>query len=537
MKISISVLKKKVKAVYNSLIMEQWNYKVFWDEALKQIHQFLADNDKLMDAIWFTSLEYKESQANTIVVSVPSNFFRDQLRNKGYINLIENTIFGLLGQPIKLDFVIQSKQQNTSQNSFTANSSITTQSQIQSQPETLQIRNTEVQQQNFNPFRQTINDNQPVFQKQESITTPTEEKPFQETKIQKHPDLTERYTFENFVPGGNSDFCYNASLVVAKNPGKTNNPLLIYGGVGLGKTHLMQAIGNYIYKDSERQGKKTKIICISAENFTNEFVTSLHSNGVMNFKNKFRNADVLLIDDIHFFQNKDGTQEELFHTFNHLYERNKQMVFTCDRPPKELKNLTDRLQSRFTRGLMVDLAPPIYETRRAIIEKKLTELNISLPADVIEYIAQSIQTNVRDLESSINTVATFKSIQIEMGLSPEITVEKTKELLQKHTTFTSTANVNIENIIKIVANHYNLSENDIVGQKRSKNIMLPRQIAMYIAREMTEYSTTELGMEFGGRDHSTVMHSCQKIESLIDSDPSLENTIEALMNDIKNYKK
>ena len=511
--------------------MEQWDYKVFFDEALNQIQQFLTNNDKLMDAIWFNKLTYIESKENTIVVSVPSNFFRDQLRNKGYITLIENTIFDLLGQTIKLDFVIQAKQQTMVQNPFENNT-------LPQQPN-FQNQNIGIQQQSINPFQQKSESIQPAFSKQESIpVVQITEQPLQEMPLKKHPDLTERYTFENFIPGGNSDFCYNASLAVAKNPGKAQNPLLIYGGVGLGKTHLMQAIGNYIYKESEKQGKKTKIICISAENFTNEFVASLHPNGsVMNFKNKFRNADVLLIDDIHFFQNKDGTQEELFHTFNHLYERNKQMVFTCDRPPKELKNLTDRLQSRFTRCLMVDLAPPIYETRRAIVEKKLKETNITLPTDVIEYIAQSIQTNVRDLEAAINTVTTFKSIQIEMGIVAEITVEKTKELLQKHTAFTSVANVNIENIIKVVAEHYNLSVNDLVGQKRSKNIMLPRQIAMYLAREMTEYSTTEIGMEFGGRDHTTVIHSIDKIKTLIASDPSLENTLESLMNDVKNYKK
>ena len=295
----------------------------------------------------------------------------------------------------------------------------------------------------------------------------------------------------------------------------------------------MQAIGNYAWKKSN-----AKIIYITAENFTNEFIKALAQTGkdgqaaISKFKDKYRSVDILLIDDIHFLQKKDGTQEELFHTFNALYDSNKQIVFTCDRPVSELKNLSDRLRSRFERGLNVDLQPPDYETRRAIIEKKLEESNKTIPSDIIDFIAHNIASNVRDLEAAIMKIVAYN----ELINKKEISIETASQLLRDFVSSPKQANLGIDTIIKVIAEEYGLSSADIKGKKRTKNIIMPRQIAMYIAREITEFSTTEIGAEFG-RDHTTVVHSCQKIEEAIQADSKFDSKIQLLIRNIKDYKK
>ena len=288
----------------------------------------------------------------------------------------------------------------------------------------------------------------------------------------------------------------------------------------------MQSIGNRVWNESP----KKKVICITAEEFTNEFIQSIHDKTTQNFKNKYRYVDVLLIDDIHFLQNKVGSQEELFHTFNALYDANKQMVFTCDRPVSELKNLSDRLRSRFERGLNVDLQPPNFETRSAILKKKTEAGRISVPDEVIEIIAKNISTNVRDLEAALTKLIAYAEL-VHKDITLEIAQNQLKDVFSqsKH------GNVTIDNILRVVADYYKLSYNDLKGKKRTKNIAFPRQVAMYIARDITEYSTTELGFEFGGRDHTTVMHGCQKIEERLKLDPNLESSIQALVRTIKDY--
>ena len=342
-----------------------------------------------------------------------------------------------------------------------------------------------------------------------------------------HPTLNDKYTFDKFVTGENNAFAYNAAISVSNNPGKSYNPLLILGNVGLGKTHLMEAIGNAIYNNIGG-----KIIYITAENFTNEFIESINTKSQQKFKNKYRNADVLLIDDIHFLQNKEGTQDELFSTYEALYGANKQLVFTCDRPLSELKNLTDRLRSRFGRGLTVDLNLPDYETRCAILVKKLQEQNQTLPRDVIELIAKNIASNVRDLEACLTKVVAYIDLT-----GQKATVESVQHLLRDSFNSSKKENISIETIQKVVAEAYGISWIDIKGKKRTKNIVLPRQLAMYIAKEMTEYSTTELGSEFGGRDHTTVMHSIDKIKDSIKTDPSLDLHIQSLKRKIEEYQK
>lgn len=288
----------------------------------------------------------------------------------------------------------------------------------------------------------------------------------------------------------------------------------------------MQSIGNRVWQTDA----KAKVICITAEEFTNEFIQSIQERTTQAFKNKYRFVDVLLIDDIHFLQNKLGSQEELFHTFNALYDGNKQMVFTCDRPVSELKNLSDRLRSRFERGLNVDLQPPNFETRAAILKKKVEAGRVRVPDEVIEIIAKNISTNVRDLEAALTKLVAYAEL-VRKDITLEIAQHQLKDVFSqsKH------GNVTIDNILRVVADKYQLSYSDLKGKKRTKNIVFPRQVAMYIARDITEYSTTELGFEFGGRDHTTVMHACQKIEERLKLDPNLESTIQALVRSIKEY--
>ena len=299
--------------------------------------------------------------------------------------------------------------------------------------------------------------------------------------------------------------------------------MLIYGGVGLGKTHLMQAIGNKIWNNTN-----LKVIYVTAENFTNEFVECIQKRKMSSFKNKYRNADVLLIDDIHFFQGKEETQEEFFHTFNELYEKNKQIVFTCDRPPAELKRLEPRLKSRFERGLNVDLQTPSYEVRYAILLKKMEKYSIKIPNEVIDMVAKNVSSNVRDLEAALTKLIAYT--ELTKKTMDEATA---KNLLRDIFGSTRQRNVTIDLIQKTVADYFSISISDIKSKKRTKSFSFPRQIAMFICREMTECSTTELGNDFGGRDHTTILHGCNKIEEQIAADPSLETIIHELQNKIK----
>ena len=358
-------------------------------------------------------------------------------------------------------------------------------------------------------------------------------KPFTNNKIASgsaftHNQLNPDYTFDSFVIGDNNSFAANAAYAISKNPGTAYNPCLFYGGVGLGKTHLIQSIGHSVYKDSP----DLKVVYVTAESFTNEFLDMLGKKKMHQFKNKYRNVDVLLIDDIHFLQKKEGTQEELFHTFNALYESKKQIVFTCDRPVSELKNLTDRLRSRFERGLNVDLKPPDLETRQAILMKKMENRNISISKDVIELICENITTNVRDLESALLKLAAYAEL-----VHKDISIEVAREQLKDHFTDASQLNISVDLIQKVVSDYFNVSTADLKSKKRTKAVTLPRQIAMFILRELTEYSTTEIGYEFGGRDHTTVMHACQRIDSRMKTDPTLEPTINNIIRTVKDSTK
>jgi len=266
--------------------------------------------------------------------------------------------------------------------------------------------------------------------------------------------------------------------------------------------------------------------------FTNEFIQSIGEEKTPQFRNKYRKADVLLIDDIHFLQKKSSTQEEMFHVFNNLFEANKQLVFTCDRPINELQDIADRLKNRFTRGINVDLQPPDFETRLAILRRKCEGKACHISSEVLEYIGKSVNTNVRDLEASLTKLIAYSNL-----LNKEITLDIAREQLKSTYSMSKDQSMSIDSIIRVIADYFNISPYDIKGKKRTKSVVLPRQIAMYVARTITDFSTTEIGYEFGGRDHTTVMHSVQRVEGMIQSDIAVSNSIQNLIRQAQSFKR
>ncbi len=341
-------------------------------------------------------------------------------------------------------------------------------------------------------------------------------------KIEVLPNINPKYTFDTFVSGTSNQFAHAAAMAVSKNPATTYNPLFIYGGVGLGKTHLINAIGNEIYKNNSA----TKICYYSSEKFTNELINSLRHAKMNEFRNKFRSIDILLIDDIQFIAGKKSTQEEFFHTFNSLYESHKQIIVTSDKFPKEIPDLEERLRSRFEWGLIADIQAPDTETKQAILNMKADQNNIKLPEDVIYFLANSISNNVRELEGYLIRIGAYSSLT-----STPITVEMTKQIL-KDILIENSKEVTIEKIQKNIADHFQIKISELKSTKRQKNIVLPRQISMYICRNLTNLSYPEIGSKFGGKDHSTIIHAVKKIERLMAEDIQMKTMIEKLIENL-----
>ena len=332
-------------------------------------------------------------------------------------------------------------------------------------------------------------------------------------------------TFDTFVIGPGNRFPHAASLAVAEAPAEAYNPLFIYGGVGLGKTHLMHAIAHHVLSNKPN----AKVIYTSSEKFTNEFIKSIRDNETEAFREKYRKIDVLLIDDIQFIQNKEQTQEEFFHTFNELHQNNKQIVISSDRPPKEIAKLEDRLRSRFEWGLIVDITPPDYETRMAILQKKIEEENLDIPPEALNYIANQIQSNIRELEGALTRLLAYSKLQGK-PITTELTAEALKDIIQSP----KSKKITIQDIQKIVGQYYSVRIEDFSAKKRTKSIAYPRQIAMYLSRELTDFSLPKIGEEFGGRDHTTVIHAHEKIANDIKSDPTFKQEVENLEKEIRN---
>jgi chromosomal replication initiator protein len=330
------------------------------------------------------------------------------------------------------------------------------------------------------------------------------------------PGLNPRYTFESFVVGPNNEIAHAACLAVAQSPARTYNPLFIFGGVGLGKTHLMQAIGQYILAKK----KNTKVIYLSSELFINEFIDAIQHNNLVKFRKRYRQADLLLIDDIQFLGGKERSQEEFFHTFNTLFDGHKQIVLSCDRPASEIANLEHRLVSRFEWGLTAELQPPDVETRMAILRKKARGMQIKLPDEVFEFLANRIRTNVRRLEGALMRVASFASLSGK-ELTKEVIEHLLKDILQEE----ARNSITIEQIQRRVAEHYDVRLADMTSKRRPASIAFPRQVAMYLARELTKASLNEIGDAFGGRDHGTVLHACKLVKKRMKEQDTIRQTI------------
>jgi len=459
-------------------MMAGYDYEGFWNETLHHLRSELGEGEF---SAWFTDINYLRSGENSVVIGFPSNFHRDKIKAR-YQNGIKKKLKELTGREITLEFeVIPGGKAETA---------VSAQKTAAAEPATDNVSG-----------------------------KPPAEKP----KKKHHPHMRDDYTFEKFIIGENNNFAANAALAISRNPGTAYNPFLIYGGVGLGKTHLMQAIGNHIHENSDH-----KVIYVTSEDFLNEYVEAIQKKEMPAFKSKFRYTDVLLIDDIQFFQEKESIQEEFFHTFNTLLNAKKQLVMTCDRPPSELKKFSDRLISRFEQNLRVDLQPPRYEVRCAILKSTAKNRSASIPDEVIDLISKNISSNIRDLIGALQTLISYTEI-MEQPVTLEIAQQKLRDVFASR----RQANLSIEIIQKAVADFYSLSVSDLKGKKRNQKIVYPRQLSMFICREMTDFSTTEIGEAFGGRDHTTVMHSIDKIQGLIITNPALDTTIENLKRQIK----
>jgi chromosomal replication initiator protein len=414
---------------------------------------------------WFYSISVKERPPNTLVIETPDEFFKNWFLEH-YLVLIQDSLKNIASSDIKIELEVN--------------------------PEILKQKK-EVG--------------------AEKLATPTQK------RIQISEPLNPRFTFESFVVGPSNRFAHAYCLAVAKSPAKTYNPLFIYGGVGLGKTHLMQAVAHAIKNNNPR----FKYCYITSERFTNELIDAIQHRSTQKFREKYRNVDMLLIDDIHFIAGKEATQEEFFHTFNRLHDDHKQIIISSDRPPREISNLEERLVSRFGWGLITDIQPPDLETRIAILKKKIEREPIKVPDDVIYFIAQQIKTNIRELEGALIRVVAYSLLE-EKEVSLTMAQDILKDMVQE-----TRRNITIDSIQRKVVEFFDLSLHDLKTKKRNKNIVLPRQVAMYLARELTNQSLPEIGELFGGKDHTTVLHAWNKIKYLLNKDSNLKNIINKII--------
>ncbi len=440
-----------------------------WDEVLTLIASEVAEQSF---AAWLKDTHPSHLDGSILYVNVPNEFTRDWVEAR-YTIALRKTLRHLTGNDWELRFKVDGIQEKASE------------------PRVIKEKKTA----------------RPVINEQQNLII-----------------LNQKYTFDTFVVGNSNRFAHAASLAVAEAPAKAYNPLFLYGGVGLGKTHLMHAIGHYALENNPN----TEVIYVTSETFTNDLIHAIGNKSMVQFRAKYRNADILLIDDIQFVAGKESTQEEFFHTFNALYEANKQLIISSDRPPKEIPTLEERLRSRFEWGLTTDIQPPDLETRIAILRKKAELDNIEAPADVLSYIANHIQSNIRELEGALVRVVAFANLN-KVNINYQTTVEALKDFIGTH----KQKEITIEQIQKVVANHYGLKVAEMKAKKRTRAIAFPRQIAMYLSRELTDSSLPNIGDEFGGRDHTTVMHACNKITEDIKQDPSLQLTIKELIDTLR----
>jgi chromosomal replication initiator protein len=448
-----------------------------WSQTLAEVQKKIS---KPSYETWLKTTRAHSLHEDQLVIIARSEFERDWLENN-YADFISNMIKDLTGSTVRIKFIVQQ----------------------QDQPEDVDVN--------------------VAFQKPQPNNGRTNHRSDRE-QPQYNVNLNAKYTFDSFVVGAGNRFAHAASLAVAEAPAKAYNPFFIYGGVGLGKTHLMQAFGQYIIEHNPH----AKVVYTTSEKFTNEFINAIVDNKTTEFRNKYRKVDVLLIDDIQFLAKKEQTQEEFFHTFNTLHEETRQIVISSDRPPKEIPTLEDRLRSRFEWGLITDITPPDLETRIAILRKKAKAEMLDIPNEVMVYIANQINTNIRELEGALIRVVAYSSL-VNTDITTDLAAEALKDIMPAN----QPKVITIERIQQVTAEHFGLNVADLKAKKRTKTIAFPRQIAMYLSRDLTEASLPKIGQEFGGRDHTTVIHAFEKIKKSKSMDQTLEKTIQNLTETIK----
>lgn len=434
---------------------------------------------------WFQPIKPLKAEGNVLTIQVPSQFFYEWLEEH-YVHVLQAAVTRELGEDARLEYSVVVENEDSRKSSATP----------------LRINNLSDRSGSNSKTINTafIND------------------------LRSENNLNPTYHFENFIEGDCNRLGRSAGYAVAKKPGITSfNPLMIYGGVGLGKTHLVQAIGNYI----RREDSSKKIIYVASEKFTNQFIDSLKNNNVQSFISYYRGVDVLILDDVQFLREKEKTQEIFFHIFNHLHQSGKQIIMTSDCAPKDLKGLQERLVSRFKWGLTADLQQPAFETRMAIIQRKMQEDGIEIPAEVIEYIAYTVDTNVRELEGVIISLiahASLMQVEVDLELAKRVLKNIVKEI---------DSEVGIDYIQKTVSEYFHVNTDDLKAKTRKKEIVIARQVAMYFSKDYTNHSLKSIGYHFGGRDHSTVIHALQSVNDMMDTDSKFRYSVDELKKKLK----
>ncbi|MBI3632349.1 MAG: chromosomal replication initiator protein DnaA [Candidatus Vogelbacteria bacterium] len=442
--------------------------KKLWDDAIIEIELGIS---RANFSTWFKNTHITRQEDGVVYLSVPSAFVKDWLLNK-YHKFIMKAVRNISPNIRGIEYIIQKEGDREKENK---------QQQIQ----------------------------KPLINNQLKLN---------ELYINKEDNLNPKYVFDSFIVGSFNELAHAASQAVIKNLGTTYNPLYIYGGSGLGKTHLIQSIGNYIKNVA---GKK--VFYLTSDKYGSEFVDSIRNNSVHLFKEKYKKYDLLIMDDIQFFSQKDKFQEELFHLFNSLYENNKQVVFSSDKPPRQISNLEDRLRSRFEGGMVIEVSKPEYESRVAILRSKLKMGGFYLPDETVEFIAANISDNIRELEGILNTIICQSQLK-----NKELSINEIKQLVKNSSKQKKT--VSIKDVIKAVCDFYNIDEKTLYEKTRRKEVVKPRQIAMYILRQDFNTSYPYIGQKLGGRDHTTVIHACEKIKNDIKNSPAIEQEIEHIKN-------
>jgi len=475
-----------------------------WDNTLTLLESSVS---KPMFDTWMKHTELIVYSGEHIIIKVRNDFEKHMLENQ-HFNIIKNCLESVLNHSVKIKFVTPQEQEKAIEQLFMQQGY--TKEDFQTEDYTY---NTASQFQNT-----------PIAEPEYTAPAVSYDNPGSTFS------LNSKYTFDSFVVGNSNLMTHAACIGVADNiinekESRIYNPLFIYGGAGLGKTHLMHAIGNHILAKKP----ETKISYISSEKFTNELIDSIKDGSTKNFREKYRNVDVLLIDDIQFLSNKESTQEEFFHTFNTLYDANKQIIISSDRLPNEIPKLEERLRTRFSMGLTTDIQPPDYETRIAILRKKAQADNLQISDDVFDYIAEHIHSNIRELEGVLVRLSAYSNLSHR-----SIDLNLTKDCLQDLITPNEPVIITGELILKKVAEYYKIRVEDFTSKKRTKQIAYPRQIAMYLCREMTNLSLPKIGELFGGRDHSTVIHACDKIADELRTDQTLQVTVNRIKSSLTN---